>query len=68
MVDLAGKFQQKRKFVEIAEAEVIGFYEDVCQHLSNWVAPAPKVKKATIKDQELGDSTVEEIRIPADED
>jgi hypothetical protein len=45
VVDLGGRFQQKRKFIEIAEAEIIRFYKDVGQHLRNWVAPAPKIKK-----------------------
>jgi hypothetical protein len=43
VVDLAARFQQKRKFVEITETEVLKFYEEICQHLKNWVAPAPKV-------------------------
>lgn len=45
VIDLAGKFGQKRKFIEIAESEFIRFYKDVGEHLRNWVAPAPKVKR-----------------------
>ncbi len=67
VVDLAGKFQQKRKFVEIAEMETVRFYDEVCQHLRNWVPPAPKVKKilSTDEDDEL---KREEIRISSVED
>lgn len=67
VVDLASKFQQKRKFVEIAEMETVRFYDEVCQHLKNWVPPAPKVKKIlnTDADDEL---TREEIRITSVEE
>lgn len=63
VVDLAGKFQQKRKFVEIAEAEIVRFYEDVGQHLKNWVPPPPKVKKATVTES-VDEPIREEFRIP----
>jgi hypothetical protein len=67
VVDLAGKFQQKRKFVEIAESEMVRFYEDVGQYLKNWVPPPPKVKKAPVTEgsEEMGR---EEFRIPNIED
>lgn len=52
VIDLAARFQQKRKFVEITESEILQFYEEVCQHLKNWVAPAPKVKKILSTDLE----------------
>lgn len=67
VVDLAGKFQQKRKFVEIAEMEIVRFYDEVCQHLKNWIPPAPKVKNilSAESDDEL---TREEVRIPPVED
>ena len=67
VVDLAGKFQQKRKFVEIAEMEIVRFYDEVCQHLKNWIPPAPKVKNilSAETDNEL---TREEVRIPPVED
>lgn len=52
VVDLAARFQQKRKFVEITESEVLRFYEEVCQYLKNWIPPAPKVKKTQTIDPE----------------
>lgn len=62
VVDLAAKFQQKRKFVEIAEKELIRFYSDAVQHLKNWVAPPPKMKRQSADENETGVS--EEIKIP----
>jgi hypothetical protein len=63
VMDLAGKFQQKRKFVEIAESEMIRFYEDVGQHLKNWVPPPPKIKK-TPTTEGAEEPAREEFRIP----
>lgn len=60
VVDLAGRFQQKRKFIEVSEAEMIRFYKDVGQHLRNWVPPAPKVKK---EQPPSGEEVSQEIRI-----
>jgi hypothetical protein len=45
VVDLASTFTQKRKFIEIAEREIVKFYKDVGESLRNWVPPAPKVKR-----------------------
>lgn len=45
-LDLAGKFQKVRVFIDQLEAAVPYFYEKVGQHLRAWVAPPPKVKKA----------------------
>lgn len=61
VVDLAGSFQQKRKFVEIAQSELIKFYRDVGQHLRNWVPLAPKIKP---EDKSQPADLVEEARIP----
>ena len=60
VVDLAARFQQKRKFIEIAERELVRFYKDVGQHLRNWVPPAPKVKK---EPKAPAEAVQEEIRI-----
>nr|WP_298250706.1 hypothetical protein [uncultured Halomonas sp.] len=46
-LDLAGKFQGNRVFIEQLEEAVPFFYEKVGQHLRAWVAPPPKVKKAS---------------------
>jgi len=68
VIDLAGKFGQKRKFIEIAESEFIRFYKDVGEHLRNWVAPAPKVKReqpaAVPQSDELGISPFETLPGP----
>lgn len=61
VVDLAGSFEQKRKFVEVAQSELIKFYRDVGQHLRNWVPPAPKIKQGETAQVE---SPSEEARIP----
>lgn len=61
VVDLAGGFQQKRKFVEIAQSELISFYRDIGQHLRNWVPPAPKIKSG---ERVQSESPSEEARIP----
>ena len=64
VVDLAARFQQKRKFVEITEIELLRFYEEVCQYLKNWIAPAPKVK--TILEPDLDDElTMEDSKTPS---
>jgi hypothetical protein len=51
-LDLAGKFQGNRVFIEQIEEAVPFFYEQVGQHLRAWVAPPPKVKKSSIGDEE----------------
>lgn len=61
VVDLAGSFEQKRKFVEVAQSELIKFYRDIGQHLRNWVPPAPKIKPGESTQVE---SPSEEARIP----
>ncbi len=63
VVDLAGTFQQKRKFVEQAERELVRFYIDVGQHLKNWIPPAPKVKKE-ITQNSTNSVPSEQARIP----
>lgn len=50
VIDLAARFHQKRKFVEIIEKEILRFYEEVGQYLKNWIAPAPKVKTSIAPD------------------
>lgn len=68
VVDLAGRFGQKRKFIEIVEGEFVKFYRDVGEHLRNWVAPAPKVKReqpaSKPQSQDLGISPFETLPGP----
>lgn len=42
---LSGRFKGAKTFVEDASKEFLLFYRDVGQHLSKWVAKAPKVKE-----------------------
>ena len=58
VVDLAGGFRGKQKFVEETNTHLQKFYEEVGQSLRNWVAPAPRIKK---QDQ---DKTSDEERKP----
>lgn len=45
VVDLAAKFKGAKTFIEETSKEFPLFYQDVGQHLSKWVAKAPKVKE-----------------------
>jgi len=45
VVDLAARFKGAGTFVEDSSKEFLSFYQDVGQHLSKWIAKAPKVKK-----------------------
>jgi len=45
VIDLAVRFKGARTFIEETSREFPAFYEDVGQHLSKWVAKAPKVKE-----------------------
>lgn len=45
VVDLAAKFKGAKTFIEETSREFPAFYQDVGQHLSRWVAKAPKVKE-----------------------
>jgi hypothetical protein len=45
VIDLAARFKGARTFVEDASREFPLYYQDVGQHLSKWVAKAPKVKE-----------------------
>ncbi len=45
VVDLAGRFKGGKTFVEDSSKAFPAFYQDVGQHLSKWVAQAPKVKE-----------------------
>jgi hypothetical protein len=63
VVDLGAAFQQKRKFVEVAEKALVKFYQDVGEHLRNWVAPAPKVKKKQADEGQPAKGS-EQARIP----
>jgi len=45
VIDLVGRFKGAKTFVEDASREFPLFYHDVGQHLSKWVARAPKVKE-----------------------
>lgn len=47
VVDDARRFKGAKTFIEDATKEFTDFYKDVGQHLSKWVAKAPKVKEAT---------------------
>ncbi len=46
VVDLAARFKGAKTFVEDSSKEFPLFYQDVGQHLSKWVAKAPKVKES----------------------
>lgn len=67
VVDLAARFQQKRKFVEITEAEILRFYQEVGQHLKNWIAPPPKVKVVQEEDKR-DELTMDESKPPSIEE
>ncbi len=45
VVDLAARFKGAKTFVEDSSREFPSFYQDIGQHLSKWVAKAPKVKE-----------------------
>ena len=45
VIDLAAKFKGTNTFVEESTKHFPQFYQDVGQHLSQWVAKAPKVKE-----------------------
>jgi len=45
VIDLAARFKGAKNFVENSSREFPLFYQDVGQHLSKWVAKAPKVKE-----------------------
>lgn len=45
VIDLAARFKGARTFVEDSSREFPLYYQDVGQHLSKWVAKAPKVKE-----------------------
>lgn len=45
VVDLAARFKGSKTFIEDTSREFPLFYQDVGQHLSKWVAKAPKVKE-----------------------
>ena len=42
--DLAGKFSGRRTFIELLEAIVPDYYEEVGQQLQAWVPPPPKIE------------------------
>ncbi len=45
VIDLAARFKGSKTFVEDSSREFPLFYQDVGQHLSKWVAKAPKVRE-----------------------
>jgi hypothetical protein len=45
IIDLSARFKGAKTFVEDSSKEFPLFYQDVGQHLSKWVAKAPKVKE-----------------------
>lgn len=45
VIDLAARFKGAKTFVEDSSREFPLFYQDAGQHLSKWVAKAPKVKE-----------------------
>ncbi len=49
VMDLAAKFSGRKTFIEGLECTVPNYYKEVGEHLRNWVAPAPKIKKDTIE-------------------
>lgn len=50
VVDLAARFKGAKTFVEDSSKEFPKFYQDVGQHLSRWMAKAPKVKESEPSD------------------
>jgi len=44
IIDLAARIKGTKTFVEDSSKEFLAFYQDVGQHLSKWVAKAPKVR------------------------
>ena len=53
VVDLAVRFKGAKTFVEDASKEFPAFYEDIGQHLSKWVAQAPKIKEPEPLDSDI---------------
>ena len=45
IVDMAARFKGAKTFVEDSSKGFPLFYQDVGQHLSKWIAKAPKVKE-----------------------
>ena len=45
VVDVMARFKGAKTFVEESSRHFPSFYQDVGQHLSKWVAKAPKVKE-----------------------
>jgi len=45
VIDEAARFKGAKTFVEDSSKGFLSFYQDVGQHLSKWVAKAPKVKE-----------------------
>jgi hypothetical protein len=74
IIDLGGKLKTATGLPEIAEHEVVRFYQDAVQGLKRWVPGAPKVRKKTEPDNldVRGDpsesmlSLTEEPMIPVD--
>ena len=46
--ELAGKFNQTKKFIEEYEKIVVTFYSVVVQNLKNWEEPAPKMNTSEV--------------------
>ncbi len=46
--ELAGKFNQSKKFIEEYENIVITFYSVIVQNLKNWEEPAPKMNTSEV--------------------
>jgi len=53
VLDLMSRFKGAQTFVEDATSGFTGFYNDAGQHLSAWVAKAPKVKDNASEPQSL---------------
>ena len=51
--NLAGRFRGAKTFVEDSSKQFTLFYQDVGQHLSKWVAHAPKIKETEPKEPEI---------------
>lgn len=49
VVDLMARFKGAQTFVEDATRNMTAFYHDVGQHLSRWIAKAPRIKEKSVE-------------------
>ncbi|MCF6258045.1 MAG: hypothetical protein L3J98_13720 [Gammaproteobacteria bacterium] len=68
IVDMAARFKGAKTFVEDSSKEFPLFYQDIGQHLSRWVAKAPKVKESEAVNSSIPNilsNSDDELRIDA---